>query len=1247
MSLNFFGSSSTTDELSQNEVGTRLFNIRESAIGSESILSILPDDNVVVNNCTNFGKSLLNVSSLNGLVGLINTADTKVEVIDSGTGEINFTLDNALKLKVMNAYTQVLNELISLNIVPDATHTRDIGSTTKYYNNVYGKTMVCKNGNGDNVFTENQILLNWKAAPPALGDNYSHAIKTRHKETVNASNAIDFYLWQTGQGINDVGNKQVMSITGSGVGINTTTPSAPLHILTSVTAQASFAKSGSTTNKGCFSEWKDNEELGRFIIGCDGTGLKAIDQGAGIVGTWTAKPLLFLTNTNEAMRITSSGNVGIGDSSPNALLHLEKQYDNNSTLWEASNLRFNARSGATPWGLGEITGYIKAGPNNSSSSFPGGLLFKTKPANSNSDEALITRMCIDANGNVGIATSSPSTTLDVNGTTTVRGTLQDAYATPFKKDTSIIESNKTIQNVKLSSTAILRSSVASFRQVCMSASGEIQYSVSGTGTEPNLTATQLYSSTDYGITWTTAGSATGATTFVQSMCCSKDGKCVYFHLAAGGTNTLVKSLDYGATTTSSAPILSVTSGAGYWITCSDNGKIVYSTGDSCFGRSFDNGATWTSNTSIAVGGSSISLSGFQMRGICCSGDGRYIVLLKGNTSGTGTVYVSNDYGATWTKPTSIVDNKKYRACGISSTGQFVIVATEENDTSHMISTDYGVSWNLISGAGSISNIVGACCSSDFRHIALVAGSTTRKLYYSSNYGQTFSDQTDASISANYNCISCSSDFRYLSYVLNNAISARNNSVILPSLDITGSILFPSDNTYSVATSTNALSAVYAHTGSFKNITVHSATGADIATSVKPFATIYGTNIYGSTKIGVGTTSAKMPLHINTGSATSVYSAGTQNGVLITAATYPSLVLENTGGMNGYKNLAIQNQDSCLHIGFQSDDGSGWTKQTQYKFDIYSENFWCKSNILPPSGSYNLGTAMNNWNQGHFNVVYTSSGTVSVSDRNKKKDIVDLDNALDTVMKLKPVSYKFIEGTSGRTHTGFIAQDCQNLVCDNWAGFVKHEDNYGLRYEEFIAINSRAIQELNQRLVKLEKRDSVREAKVVGNSVIDTSPLTEDWDPSRRDLVQIYERLDHLENQPASKPQLHRCVEISRINELYDRVSALELRSPPTGTLESNEVKGSSVSEDFELVHSLMEKVNQLEVRNNELEQKINSMPKVESKSNEILESDGGINMMELLQQKNFELEQRLIKMEKSNKKLVSAVNKLLRTTTVE
>jgi hypothetical protein len=61
------------------------------------------------------------------------------------------------------------------------------------------------------------------------------------------------------------------------------------------------------------------------------------------------------------------------------------------------------------------------------------------------------------------------------------------------------------------------------------------------------------------------------------------------------------------------------------------------------------------------------------------------------------------------------------------------------------------------------------------------------------------------------------------------------------------------------------------------------------------------------------------------------------------------------------------------------------------------------------------------------------------------------------MKLQPVSYKFKDGT--RTHTGFIAQDCKDAYVPDWAGYIENEGHYGLRYTEFISLNTKAVQEL--------------------------------------------------------------------------------------------------------------------------------------------------------------------------------------------
>ena len=57
--------------------------------------------------------------------------------------------------------------------------------------------------------------------------------------------------------------------------------------------------------------------------------------------------------------------------------------------------------------------------------------------------------------------------------------------------------------------------------------------------------------------------------------------------------------------------------------------------------------------------------------------------------------------------------------------------------------------------------------------------------------------------------------------------------------------------------------------------------------------------------------------------------------------------------------------------------------------------------------------------------------------------------------LKPMLYRFNDGQ--RAHTGLIAQDVEEslekagISTNDFAGFMKNEDGYALRYDEFIAL----------------------------------------------------------------------------------------------------------------------------------------------------------------------------------------------------
>lgn len=151
-----------------------------------------------------------------------------------------------------------------------------------------------------------------------------------------------------------------------------------------------------------------------------------------------------------------------------------------------------------------------------------------------------------------------------------------------------------------------------------------------------------------------------------------------------------------------------------------------------------------------------------------------------------------------------------------------------------------------------------------------------------------------------------------------------------------------------------------------------------------------------------------------------------------------------------------------------------------------------SNIMPVSGDsirpsidnkYNFGTASKRWKQ-----IYAANSTISTSDKNEKTDIEALDDKYMTLFdNLKPVKYKFKENDSDRIHTGLIAQDIEEalttagLTSKDFAGlcYWNKEDGtkgYGLRYEEFIALNIAETQKLKKENEELKARLAAIEDK---------------------------------------------------------------------------------------------------------------------------------------------------------------------------
>ena len=122
-----------------------------------------------------------------------------------------------------------------------------------------------------------------------------------------------------------------------------------------------------------------------------------------------------------------------------------------------------------------------------------------------------------------------------------------------------------------------------------------------------------------------------------------------------------------------------------------------------------------------------------------------------------------------------------------------------------------------------------------------------------------------------------------------------------------------------------------------------------------------------------------------------------------------------------------------------------------------------------------------------NIEYTSS---SISDAHLKHSIELLPQIYETFFdKLQPTRYKYIDGTSNRYHTGFIAQQVvasledSGLTTQDFAAVVLQDPGterefWQLRRDEFVALNTWQIQKLKTRMVESETKVELLEAEIL-------------------------------------------------------------------------------------------------------------------------------------------------------------------------
>ena len=191
-----------------------------------------------------------------------------------------------------------------------------------------------------------------------------------------------------------------MRIDSSGnVGIGTTSPAVPFHVSSNNGAIARFANNSATDTTSYITVINANDTS-------NGTVIAHLSDGTSYIGNQQNNALKLVTNDTERMHIDSSGNVGIGDSSPAAKLEIKQGSGN----WY-EGIRINRSSNTTQFGtFSNNSGATFIGAADSAGGNNNAIIF----GNSTNGTTFTERMRITSGGNVGIGTTSPATNFHIS-----------------------------------------------------------------------------------------------------------------------------------------------------------------------------------------------------------------------------------------------------------------------------------------------------------------------------------------------------------------------------------------------------------------------------------------------------------------------------------------------------------------------------------------------------------------------------------------------------------------------------------------------------------------------------------------------------------------------------------------------------------------------------------------------------------------------------------------------------------------
>ena len=246
---------------------------------------------------------------------------------------------------------------------------------------------------------------------------------------------------------------------------------------------------------------------------------------------------------------------------------------------------------------------------------------------------------------------------------------------------------------------------------------------------------------------------------------------------------------------------------------------------------------------------------------------------------------------------------------------------------------------------------------------------------------------------------------------------------------------------------------------------------------------------------------------NSESGNTVFEVNGSEALRINSSGYVQIQPNGSGDLRlqfGGNGTRLQNTTAGGHIDLYTNNAV----RNRFLYNGQGTEFSNQNRVIPTTdNAVDLGSSGARWDD-----VYATNGTIQTSDSRLKQEVETSVLGIDFVKALRPVSYKWIEGKKvaivdnvdengdnvyrtdadnnwvydsrdgARKHWGFIAQEVKQAVDDagvDFAGWTladkdDPDSTQSLRYEEFIAPLTKALQEVIAKNEALEARIAVLE-----------------------------------------------------------------------------------------------------------------------------------------------------------------------------